>query len=406
MAGLIGSTIADLKAKPLINSAQLNRLRNFIATQRPGISGNEAAMALADAISNLIDRQLVQLREDYRQLIKRRLLELAFRKTYFEITGADVLKSCLQQLPLDYYLLTEISDWINQWVRRRISVEKLAGFALEYRRLAAELPKLDLLELTTIIENQAESDNIATNRILKFNRWPARSGAKSALNSKLRTRPQQLVKRTLDKVPILEAMPEVIDSNLGKGQRGEAVGRRIVNIAAAAVIIMGMLVTVGFYRNNSKAVTATAAIESEVEIVNPTTASVTSPEAETVKATNITDQTIMTMRATAYDLSIISCGKTSDHPQYGLTYSGTKAKVGRTIAADPAVLPLGKRVYIIFPERYQNWNGVYVVEDTGRLIKGNKIDIFFGEDLPEEKQVFEEALRFGVQMVQVRQLPD
>ena len=95
-------------------------------------------------------------------------------------------------------------------------------------------------------------------------------------------------------------MPEVIDSNLRKGQRGEAVGRRIVNIAAAAVIIMGMLVTVGFYRNNSKAVTATAAIESEVEIVNPTTASVTSPEAETVKATNITDQTIMTMRATAY----------------------------------------------------------------------------------------------------------
>ena len=115
-------------------------------------------MVLADAISKLIDRQLIQLREDYRQLIKRRLLELAFRKTYFEITGADVLKSCLQQLPLDYYLLTEISDWINQWVRRRISVEKLAGFALEYRRLAAELPKLDLLELTTIIENQAESE--------------------------------------------------------------------------------------------------------------------------------------------------------------------------------------------------------------------------------------------------------
>ena len=406
MAGLIGSTITELKAKPLISSAQLNKLHDYIVTQRPGISGNEAALALADEISNLIDRQLVQLREDYRQLIKRRLFELAYRKTYFEITGADVLKSCLQQLPLDYYLLTEISDWINRWVRRRISVEKLAWFALEYRRLTAELPKLDLLELTILIENQAGSDNIAINRRLEFKRWPARPGTKGAWNSDLRPRPRQLVKRTLDKVLNLEAIPEAMDSNVRQGQHEVTLGRRIANIAAAAVLIMGMLVTVGFYRSNSPTVTATARIESEVEIVNNTASSIASPVAETVKAINLTDQTSMTMRATAYDLSVISCGKTSDHPQYGLTFSGTKAKAGRTIAADPGVLPLGKRVFITFPERYQNLNGVYVVEDTGRLIKGNKIDIFFGEDLPGERYIFDAALRFGVQMVQVSQMPD
>ena len=41
---------------------------------------------------------------------------------------------------------------------------------------------------------------------------------------------------------------------------------------------------------------------------------------------------------------------------------------GRTIAVDPSVIPLGSRVFI---EGY----GVFIAEDTGGAIKGNKIDI-------------------------------
>lgn len=52
------------------------------------------------------------------------------------------------------------------------------------------------------------------------------------------------------------------------------------------------------------------------------------------------------------------------------TASGTMPTVGRTIAVDPRVIPLGSRVII-------NGN-VYVAEDTGGSIKGNKIDIFVG----------------------------
>jgi peptidoglycan hydrolase CwlO-like protein len=50
------------------------------------------------------------------------------------------------------------------------------------------------------------------------------------------------------------------------------------------------------------------------------------------------------------------------------TASGAIATVGRTIAVDPKVIPLGSKVII---------NGyVYVAEDTGGAIKGNKIDIY------------------------------
>ena len=51
-----------------------------------------------------------------------------------------------------------------------------------------------------------------------------------------------------------------------------------------------------------------------------------------------------------------------------LTATGTTLTEGRTIAVDPSIIPLGSRVFI---EGY----GVFIAEDTGGAIKGNKIDI-------------------------------
>lgn len=105
------------------------------------------------------------------------------------------------------------------------------------------------------------------------------------------------------------------------------------------------------------------------------------------------------MIASAYDLSYKSCSKTREHPAYGITYTGTRATFGRTIAVDPAVIPLGSKVYISFPEKYKHMDGVYIAEDTGSLIKGNKVDIFFGEDKPGELIVHNKANKFGLRKV-------
>lgn len=107
------------------------------------------------------------------------------------------------------------------------------------------------------------------------------------------------------------------------------------------------------------------------------------------------------MRASAYDLSVKSCKKTPDHPAYGITKSGTRVAVGRTVAVDPTVIPLKSKLYISFPEKYKHLNGIYVAEDVGSLIKGNKVDVYFGEDKPGEKKVYNEAKKFGIQNVEV-----
>lgn len=84
---------------------------------------------------------------------------------------------------------------------------------------------------------------------------------------------------------------------------------------------------------------------------------------------------------TAYDAGYNSTGKTSDHPEYGITYTGAKVKQGQTVAVDPDVIPLGWWIYI-------EGIGLRKAEDIGSAIKGKKIDVYFDSE--------EVANQFGV----------
>lgn len=107
------------------------------------------------------------------------------------------------------------------------------------------------------------------------------------------------------------------------------------------------------------------------------------------------------MKGTAYTLSVASCGKKRSHPQYGITRSGRRAQVSRTVAVDPKIIPLGSVLYIKFPEEYSFRDGLYVADDTGGAIKGKRVDIFFGEDPEGERKIEDLADKFGIQPVRV-----
>lgn len=63
---------------------------------------------------------------------------------------------------------------------------------------------------------------------------------------------------------------------------------------------------------------------------------------------------------------------------YGtMTATGVTATEGRTIAVDPEIIPYGTNVLID--------DKLYVAEDCGGLIKGNKIDIYFDDHSKVEK---------------------
>ena len=84
---------------------------------------------------------------------------------------------------------------------------------------------------------------------------------------------------------------------------------------------------------------------------------------------------VLTMSASAYDLSFASCGKNPEDKYYGITASGTKARPG-AVAVDPNVIPLGTKLYIESLDGRPDY-GFATAEDTGGAIKGNRIDLFF-----------------------------
>jgi uncharacterized protein YabE (DUF348 family) len=95
---------------------------------------------------------------------------------------------------------------------------------------------------------------------------------------------------------------------------------------------------------------------------------------------------VKTMVASAYHAGVESTGKKPGDSMYGITKSGKKVRNYHTIAA-PTSIPLGTKVYIPYMVEY--WkkrgveiSGVFVVEDRGSAITGNRIDIYI-EDLAQ-----------------------
>jgi len=88
---------------------------------------------------------------------------------------------------------------------------------------------------------------------------------------------------------------------------------------------------------------------------------------------------VRTMEATAY------CPKGCCGSATGRTATGRRAEYG-IAAVDPRIIPLGTALYV---DRY----GFAIAADTGRAIKGNRIDLCF--------PTHQEAMRFGRRWVRV-----
>jgi 3D (Asp-Asp-Asp) domain-containing protein len=150
--------------------------------------------------------------------------------------------------------------------------------------------------------------------------------------------------------------------------------------------------------------TKTSSIEEKVAVARESASTKEKSAPQAVKE-EPTPENTQTFTATAYDLSVQSCGKPIGHPQYGITSNGTNI-AGKTreqamsIAVDPNVIPLGSQVKITFPEPYTHFNGVYTANDTGGGIKGKRVDIFMGDFGSNNSN--QSVWDFGVREVEVQ----
>lgn len=82
-----------------------------------------------------------------------------------------------------------------------------------------------------------------------------------------------------------------------------------------------------------------------------------------------------TVEATAYDVSIKSCGKTDGITASGFDLTGHTWQTARCVATDWDVFPKGSKLYIEF-DGASEYDGIYYVRDKGGAIKGRRIDLF------------------------------
>ncbi len=100
---------------------------------------------------------------------------------------------------------------------------------------------------------------------------------------------------------------------------------------------------------------------------------------------------VLDMKATAYTASFKDTGKAPDHPLFGITATGMKARKG-VVAVDPKVIPLYTKLYVEIPGDTPDY-GYCIAGDVGGAIKGNKIDLYYDSQ--------EYVDRFGVKKVKV-----
>lgn len=149
--------------------------------------------------------------------------------------------------------------------------------------------------------------------------------------------------------------------------------KKLFLIAILTILVFGMGLTLGFAFAEQPETTVAEEVPNETKTVIELPTQSEKKENERIA--------LGSFEVTAYCSCVKCCGQWAD----GITYTGTKATEGRTIAVDPDVIPLGSKVEI---------DGVtYIAEDIGGAVDGNRLDLYFNSH--------DEALSWGRQYREV-----
>lgn len=402
--------LAELSSVEILSEQAVLNIRRYISEKNPSLPSHVKAGIFADAINRILNDRLPRLPEEQIKSLKASLFKATAGKQAFCINGSDIFKATLELKTIGHSFFTELDRWLGEMLHRPVARKEVFELVINTRKLMDAYPEMNMENILEISEkkpvvNVPEAVDIQKAVIIPETVIASEAAiipetsivpeppeeicvpgnTESRCEVILENEPPTAVIRT-------EIFPALLRPWLLKGKKFAA--------AAACIVVMALSLVYfsGTYANAAKTDsvslqdgTAPGAVSGSLPAGDiPDSAQVPEPENKIIK-----------MKATAYDLSFESTGKRRGDPQYGITFSGTKASAGRTIAVDPSVIPLGSSVKITFPEKYRHMDGIYIAEDTGRLIKGNSIDVFFGEDKPGRTEVNKRALEFGVQYVEV-----
>lgn len=130
--------------------------------------------------------------------------------------------------------------------------------------------------------------------------------------------------------------------------------------------ILSLLLAVSFWPPANTEASAERPTSPAVRIIPPPT-----EQAEPEEAAEPPPEVHVIEECTVTWYTADTCGKTPDHPAYGITASGAPVEEGVTCAVDPEVIPLGSQVHVLYAD---GTVGTFRATDTG--VKGEWVDIY------------------------------
>lgn len=380
----------ELKAVNILTSKNVLDLKKYIYAKYAQVTSKEKAYILADAIRKTLSEKIPKVEKSLRTNLIDNIIKNSVNQASFDINSEDIFIECLNLKGIinEDAFLSSLCSWLNEVTARDIEKEKIKNF----------IHDIYTLDVTAC---NSESISIALKDVIQEEYKESEDNNIPYDSSELYYESGQISKESAIAEGVIDIpVTPFYKSKLVFKNKIRWFNLKEISIGMTIVILMFSL-KINIFEYNYLTESSTNNTKSHKQNISEYIPIhiIEKPKVDENKSQN---EKILIMKATAYDLSIKSCSKSRNHPMYGITFTGTKATKGRTVAVDPAVIPLGSKLHIKFPKSYSNLDGIYTAEDTGSKIKGNSIDIFFGEDKIGESIVNEEANNFGIRMVEVR----
>lgn len=407
--------LADLSVKKAISEEIIQNIRKYIVSKYSSSSSQERAAVFYDAINRIIDKHLPDIDLEQKEKLKNQIFKETSTKNPFFIDYSDIFKATLNLKLCGNVFFHGITQWLSQSLDTELDRTNVYTFYHNVYKMQELYKEKDMGFVIEKVEDKYgylfDDKSAGSDLSLSVDNITSKSEQASgpALSIPLST---EAVEVNAGSIPDIESntifksafskLQHLKFADIIPGYRSlkaevlqpQKLYRRYA-ATAFSIICLSSTIVLGATNLNSVDIKKT----NNPSNILPVTAEAGAGINGSGDSSNAQP---LNMKATAYDLSIKSCGKPRSHPYYGITATGTRAAVGRTIAVDSSVIPLGTSVYVSFPEQYNYLDGVYIAEDTGNSIKGNKIDVFFGEDPVGSYNVYNKAMDFGIQDVTVK----
>lgn len=121
----------ELAVKKVLSKEDIALLKNYIAEKYTDYSSTQKSIVLANTVHKILDKNIPEVKEEYKQKIKKDLLKNMILKNGQAILLLDIFNICFSAYDKSSDSFDSLIDWINVHVESKVSITELKNYDIE-----------------------------------------------------------------------------------------------------------------------------------------------------------------------------------------------------------------------------------------------------------------------------------